>query len=170
MIDAGIASPFRVQRGVAGLNAYQFKVNTAGQWTVVYQDPTGTFALSTWTAHPALEGDSWTLAVLARENDFAFYANGVLLGTLTNDRLPGAGEYGLLLVNRSDQDSEVTVLFDNALVTTRLGIFRLSAPWHCSSSSRTFWAWFPVSSHRPTTGTLRWPAADSCSSISTTTG
>ncbi len=117
--EAGLI--FRAQRGVSGLRAYQLRVNTAGQWTVVYQDETGTYVLHTWSAHPALEGDEWTLAVLARENDFAFYANGTLLGTLTNDRLPGAGEYGLLMVNRSDQDGAATILFDDVVVTTRLG-------------------------------------------------
>jgi hypothetical protein len=124
--EAGLV--FRVQRGVSGLRAYQFKVNTAGQWTVVYQDETGTYALLTWVAHPVLAGDEWTLAVLARENDFAFYANGQLLGTLANDRLPVAGEYGLLLVNRSDQDGAATILFDDVVVTTRLGTTYAGVP------------------------------------------
>jgi hypothetical protein len=118
---AEVGLVFRAQRSAGGLRAYQFKVNTAGQWTVVYQDETGTYALRTWTDHPALAGEAWTLAVLARENEFAFYANGDLLGTLTNDRLPAAGEIGLMLANRTDQDGAATILFDDVLVTARLG-------------------------------------------------
>ncbi len=107
---------FRAQ----GVQSYQFKVNTDGQWTVLLQDGTSVYALRNWQSHPELTGSGWTLAVLARDDNFSFYANGVLLGTLSDDRLSAAGAVGVMVSNRADQTEATTVLFDNVLITTRL--------------------------------------------------
>lgn len=107
---------FRAQ----GVQSYQFKINTDGQWTVLLQDGTSTFALRNWQSHPELTGSGWTLAVLARDDNFSFYANGVLLGTLSDDRLSAGGNAGVMVANRADETEATTVLFDNVLITTRL--------------------------------------------------
>lgn len=102
--------------------SYQFRVNTNGEWTVLAEDASGQFVLRSWTAHPALGAASeWSLAVLARGNEFAFFANGALLGTLTDSRLPEPGITGVVAGARADQPTTPAVLFDNVLVTTRLG-------------------------------------------------
>lgn len=119
---AEVGIVFRLQRGASGQRAYQFKINTSGQWNVIYQDESSVYSLRPWLAHPALaDGTAWTLAVLARENEFAFYANGVLLGTLTDDRLSAPGEYGVLVASHRSQEDAATLHVDNVLVTTRLG-------------------------------------------------
>jgi hypothetical protein len=112
---------FRAQIEPAQLQSYQFKVNTRGQWTVLFQDQTSVFVLRNWQSNPALTGTDWTLAVLARDDSFAFYANGVLLGTLSDTRLSVPGVAGVVVTNRPDEAETTTVLFDNALITTRLG-------------------------------------------------
>jgi hypothetical protein len=110
--------------GLPGLTrSYQFKVNTRGQWRVLMVDETGVFALRTWSSDVSLSQASgeWTLAVLARANEFSFYANGILLGTLSDDRLPLAGAVGVLAGSAADQTDLPTILFDDVIVTTRLG-------------------------------------------------
>ncbi len=110
--------------GLPGLSrSYQFKVNTRGQWRVLMVDESGVFALRTWSADVSLSqaNGEWTLAVLARGDQFSFYANGVLLGTLTDDRLPLAGAVGVLAGSSADQTDLPTILFDDVIVTTRLG-------------------------------------------------
>lgn len=111
---------FRAQDAALS-RAYRFMVNTSGQWTVELQDDTGVFALRSWTPDPALSGDAWTLGVLARDSAFSFFANGVLLGTVSDARLSGAGAVGLVVGAREDQADLATVLFDNVAITTRLG-------------------------------------------------
>ena len=102
--------------------SYQFKVNTHDQWTVLYQDQSGVFALRSWSTGPALSpSDQWTLAVLARGNEFAFYGNGALLGTLSDDRLPDPGVIGVLAASNPHQPDPPTVMVDDLVVTTRLG-------------------------------------------------
>lgn len=117
--EVGLA--FRVQTGTSGLQAYQFRVNTEGEWSVVFEDGSGRFVLQTWTEHEALEGTAWTLAVLARADEFTFYANGTRLGTLSDTRITGPGRFGLLAATRAEQPDLATVAFDNLLLTTRLG-------------------------------------------------
>ena len=101
---------------------YQFKVNTQGQWRVLYQDETGIYALRTWTDAPALSGAGrdWSLAVMARGERLDFFANGVLLGTVTDTRLLTPGTVGVF-VGTGEQPSAATVLFDQVIATTRLG-------------------------------------------------
>jgi hypothetical protein len=118
---AEVGLVFRAQVEQGRVRAYQFKVNTNGQWTIALQEEAGLFVLRTWQADPALAGSAWTLAVLARDENFAFYANGALLGTLSDARLPSAGTVGVMVMNRTDQAGAATVLFDNVLVTARLG-------------------------------------------------
>jgi hypothetical protein len=101
--------------------SYRFKVNTEGEWTALLEDPTGIFVLRSWSADPALAGTAWTLAVLARADTLAFYANGTRLGTLQDNRLIAPGTYGVLAATRPDQPDPAVVLFDNILVTQRLG-------------------------------------------------
>jgi len=100
---------------------YRFKVNAEGAYSIEAQDGAGVYALRSWTPHPALAGESWRLAVLARDTTFAFYANDVLLDTVQDTRLPGEGTVGLLAASRAGQDEAVTVLFDDAAATVRLG-------------------------------------------------
>lgn len=103
--------------------AYQFKINTSNQWRVVVQNDTGQFALRTWSAHTALlpTDDEWTLAVMARPGVYSFYANGQLLGTVSDERLAGPGAIGLLVGSSADQVEPVTVQFDEVILTERLG-------------------------------------------------
>jgi hypothetical protein len=112
---------FRAQEpGLA--RSYQFKVNTHDQWTVLYQDESGVFALRSWATNPALgSSDQWTLAVLARGSEFAFYGNGALLGTLSDDRLPEPGVIGVMAASNPHQPDPPTVMVDDLVVTTRLG-------------------------------------------------
>ncbi len=58
---------------------------------------------------------------MARENTLSFYGNGALLGTLTDDRLTTAGRVGLLVGTRAGQADPATILFDDVIVTARLG-------------------------------------------------
>ncbi len=111
---------FRAQESDFG-RAYHFKVNNNAQWSVELQDDSGVFALRSWTPDVALSGEEWTLGVLARDTTFSFFANGVLLGAVTDARLDGPGAIGLLTGSRADQTDPATVLFDNVAVTTRLG-------------------------------------------------
>jgi hypothetical protein len=112
---------FRAQ-GSGLVRSYQFKVNTHDQWMVLYQDESGVFALRSWTTSPELSpSDRWTLAVLARDNEFAFYGNGVLLGTLSDDRLPTPGAIGVLAASNPHQPDPPMVVVDEVVVTTRLG-------------------------------------------------
>lgn len=107
--------------------AYRFRINTQGEWTVEYQDAFGRFTLRSWTWNVVLAelgGDPnavWQIAVLARGDDFTFFVNGVLLGTLTDNRLPEPGGISLLAGWRSGQANRPAVLFDDARITTRLG-------------------------------------------------
>jgi hypothetical protein len=112
---------FRAQNTPGSLRAYEFKANTNGQWTVLLQDEGGVFALRTWSDHPALDASEWTLAVLARGGDFVFYANGAWLGTVSDTRLAAPGDIGVLIANDPDAAGATTVLFDDAILTTRLG-------------------------------------------------
>ncbi len=108
---------FRVLEG----RAYQFKINTNGEWSVLFQDETSVFTLRNWQAHPALNGTEWTLAVLARDANFSFYANGELLGTLSDVQQAEPGAAGILIASGPDETGPTTVLFDDVLITTRLG-------------------------------------------------
>ncbi len=101
---------------------YQFKINTQGQWRVLYQDETGSYALRTWTDAPALNTPdrTWSLAVMARGERLDFFANGALLGTVSDARLLTPGTVGVF-VSTGDQPSAATVLFDQVIATTRLG-------------------------------------------------
>jgi len=112
---------FRAQTSGGGLGMYAFKVNTEGRWTVSVRDASGEYVLRTWTADEALSSAPWTLGVLARGSDLSFFANGVPLGTLSDSRLPGPGTYGLLVGTREDQPDPATILFDDVIVTRRLG-------------------------------------------------
>lgn len=103
--------------------SYQFKVNTRSQWRVLAQDESGTYALRTWTPNIALDTANgvWTLAVLERAGEFSFYANGVLLGMVADSRLSAPGTVGVLVGAEADQTALPTVLYDDVMVTTRLG-------------------------------------------------
>ena len=113
---------FRAQQtdGVR-IPGYTFKVNTEGSWMVSADDGATVSILQDWTLDDALNGvEQWTLAVLARGTTFSFFANGDLLGTLTNGQRPDPGAIGLVAATRTDQLDPATVLFDNVIVTTRL--------------------------------------------------
>ncbi len=103
--------------------SYLFKVNTEGEWRVLYQDESGTYALRTWTRHETLDtaNDRWTLGVLVRGDTFAFYANDTLLGTVEDARLESAGAIGVFVATDDKPNTAATVLFDDVTVTTRLG-------------------------------------------------
>lgn len=105
----------------AGNQGYIFKVNTAGQWSVVVIDALGEFTLENWQADPALDTEEWTLSVLAQDTTLTFYANGALLGSVTDGRLTEAGSIGLMAATDAGQDDEAQVLFDEVVVTRRLG-------------------------------------------------
>lgn len=114
--------------------SYQFKVNTKGQWCVLVEDDSGVFALRTWAASPASNpipdpalnhagqpGGRWTLGVVVRTGEFSVYANGMLLGTVSDSRLSVPGTVGLLAGSGPDQTDLPIVLFSDVIVTTRLG-------------------------------------------------
>ena len=105
----------------ASNQGYTFKVNTAGQWSVLVTDPSGQYVLQGWTADPALEAGEWTIGVLARDTTLSFYGNGALLGSVTDGRLTEAGRFGVIAATDAAQDAEAVVLFDNAVITRRLG-------------------------------------------------
>ncbi|HVO70218.1 MAG TPA: hypothetical protein VMT24_09235, partial [Aggregatilineaceae bacterium] len=112
---------FRAQRPEL-VQSYQFRVNTHDQWTVLYQDESGTYVLRSWSTSTVLSpSDQWTLAVLARDREFVFYANGVRLGTLSDDRLQTPGAIGVLAASNPHQPDPPTVMVDEVVVTTRLG-------------------------------------------------
>ena len=103
--------------------SYQIKINTEGRWRALYQDESGVYALRTWTASEVLAAENgiWTLGVLAHGGTLALYADGQLVGSVTDDRMTAAGQVGLLVASREDQIDPVTVLFDNFTITARLG-------------------------------------------------
>ncbi|MBN1202999.1 MAG: hypothetical protein JXJ20_14205 [Anaerolineae bacterium] len=112
---------FRVEATPGGLRSYQFRVNTGGEWSVLLEDETGEFVLKSWTRDRALDTSRFTLAVLARSSEFAFYCNGALLGTLSDDRLAAPGRVGMLVAVTRNQADSAAVLFDDLHITTRLG-------------------------------------------------
>lgn len=113
---------FRAQ-GPGLTRLYRLSVNTEGQWRVLYEDATGVYTLRSWTVSDALSGsaDLWTLAVMARGSRFDFFTNGVLLGTVTDERLSTPGTVGVFAASGEDAGEGATVLFDHVAVTTRLG-------------------------------------------------
>ncbi len=113
---------FRAQGPGLG-RLYRFAVNTDGQWRVLYEDATGVYALRSWASAEVLVPTTGAsmLAVLARESRLDFFANGVLLGSLNDERLLTAGTVGLFAANGEEADGDVTVFFDRVAVTTRLG-------------------------------------------------
>ncbi len=109
-------------QGAARSRAYVFRVNTDAQWSVARRDETGEFVLRPWVSHSALSGESWRLAVLARADHLELFANGVRLGNVPIDeQLVPRGAAGLYVGSRADRFDVVSVLFDDVLVTTRLG-------------------------------------------------
>lgn len=118
---AEVGLVFRSQLVTGGERSYQFKVNTEGKWTVLLSDPAGVFTLRTWASDRALSATQWTLAVLVRGSSFEFYGNGALLGSLSDSRLAEPGGFGLLVATREKQPEPADVIFDNLLITTRLG-------------------------------------------------
>ncbi|MCZ2098596.1 MAG: LamG domain-containing protein [Anaerolineae bacterium] len=106
--------------GITG-QGYTFKVNTAGQWTVTVTNDAGEFVLERWTEAPSLAADAWTLGVLAQDTTFSFYANGALLGAVTDGRLVEPGAVGLMVGVDAGQEDRPTVSFDNVVITRRLG-------------------------------------------------
>ncbi len=109
-------------QGVARSRAYIFRVNTDGQWSVARRDETGEFVLRPWVSNSALNTERWELGVLAREDHLELFANGVRLGRVPTDaQLAPQGAVGLYVGSRADRFDSVSVLFDNVLVTTRLG-------------------------------------------------
>lgn len=118
---AEIGLAFRIQTTGGVIGMYAFEVNTEGRWTASVRDASGEYVLRTWTANEALNTSPWTLGVLARNGDLSFFANGVLLGTLSDTRLPGPGQIGLSVGTRQDQSDPATVVFDDVIVTRRLG-------------------------------------------------
>ena len=118
--ELGLMVRVPVQPGAAR-QGYTFKVNTAGQWSVVVADASGEFVLQSWRAAPSLETQRWTLGVLVQDTTLSFYGNGALLGTVNDGRLVDAGTVGLLVATDPGQDDQATVLFDNVVITRRLG-------------------------------------------------
>lgn len=111
---------FRAARLSSGrVQSYQFRVNTEGRWTVLREDPTGVYVLQSWTPNEALDASEWTLAVMARGSSFTFWANGALLGSVSDSTLADPGAIGLVAATRAEQLDPATVLFDNLLLTTR---------------------------------------------------
>lgn len=106
--------------GLAG-QGYTFKVNTAGQWSVIVANQSGEFELQRWTSAPSLAVDTWALGVLAQDTTFSFYANGTLLGSVTDGRLVEAGTLGLMVGVDAGQEDRPAVSFDNVVITRRLG-------------------------------------------------
>lgn len=118
--EFGLVVRMPAQPGAAR-QGYTFKVNTAGQWSVVVADASGEFVLQSWRAAPSLEAQRWTLSVLVQDTTLSFYGNGALLGTVTDGRLTDAGTVGLMVATDPGQDDQATVLFDNVVITQRLG-------------------------------------------------
>lgn len=112
---------FRGRTNVGYFESFRFTINSERQWAVTLDDVTGTFVLAGGTLDQAVGTAQWTLAVLARGRQYEFFANGRSLGTMTDDRLPDPGAFGVVVVRKPDQADAVTVSFDNLYVTTRLG-------------------------------------------------
>ena len=109
-------------QGPTHSRAYVFRVNTDAQWSVARLDETGEFVLRPWVSNSALSGENWQLAVLVREDHLELFANGVRLGSVPTDaQLAPRGAVGLYAGSRADRFDVVSVLFDDVLVTTRLG-------------------------------------------------
>lgn len=115
-------------QGPGRVRAYVVRINSQAQWSVELYDGTGVFVLRSWTANEALRGTGWTLGVLARDDRFDFFANGVLIGTVRDNRLPDAGAVGLMVMAPADQAEPVTVTFDNVALLTRLGTTYVGLP------------------------------------------
>jgi hypothetical protein len=112
---------FRAQGAPLPLDMFQFKVNTEGKWTAQLKDESGEYVLQTWTSNRALSTGEWNLGVLAQDSTFSFYANGALLGTVSDSRLSEPGTIGLLAGTRPNQPDPATIQFDDFVVTARLG-------------------------------------------------
>jgi len=117
------------------VQSYVFKINTDGQWSVSLNDETGEFVLRSWSNNAALDTETWQIAVLARGDRFEIFANDTLLGTVTDGRLRTAGAVGLYAAMPAGQDDDVNVIFNDVLVTTRLGTTYAGLPLSLNSWS-----------------------------------
>ncbi len=112
---------FRAQGAGTQISYYALRINNQGQWTVVRHEPGSESPLMPWTAHPALTPAGVTLGALVRGSPFVFFANGQVLGQVTDTVLVGAGRLGVLAASDAGQTDSPQAMFDNALITTRLG-------------------------------------------------
>lgn len=115
-------------QGVDRARAYVVKINTDGQWSVALQDETGEFVLRSWSTNAALDADEWRIGVLVRGDRLEVFANDTQLGTVTDGRLRTPGAVGLYAARQADQADSVTIIFDDVLLTTRLGTTYFGLP------------------------------------------
>lgn len=112
---------FRAQGAGSQISYYALRVNSRSQWTVIRHEPNGESTLRTWTNHAALDPTGVTLGVLVRGPSFVFYANGQILGDVSDSTLTGAGRVGVMAASDAGQTDSPQAMFDNVIITTRLG-------------------------------------------------
>ncbi len=97
-------------------NYYQFAIATSGEYTFGKRVAGGELTkIVDWTSASALSKgkDAWNrLKVVASGQEFALYANGTLLDTVTDDSFD-CGRIGLVAIDSASSEEADTVLFDN---------------------------------------------------------
>jgi hypothetical protein len=106
-----------VFRYVDTQNFYRFDIGGDGKWAMTRRIPNDWKHITDLKSSPAIKSGNNavnTLRVVARGNTFEFYANGVLLDTVTDNTLP-LGRIGLFA--STFDDAKADVKFDNVKVT-----------------------------------------------------
>ncbi len=100
-------------------NYYLYSVDNKGMWRFLVHTTDGERILHEWSTHPAIVPGQFpfSLGLLTNGSGFEFFYNDQLIGSATNDSLPGPGEVGLMAGTAPVVGSELTAQFENLSIT-----------------------------------------------------
>ncbi|HML24853.1 MAG TPA: nucleoporin [Aggregatilinea sp.] len=103
---------------------YSLSASSDGDWSLYYYDETGTWQeIQPWTVSPVIDGAdaSPRIAALVEGYTFRFYFNDQFVGEVTDTaQYASEGSIGVAASTIQDQPDDVTVDFDNLVVTSPL--------------------------------------------------
>jgi hypothetical protein len=102
-----------------GDDAYAFEVDAQGRWRFVHRVGESNTVIRDWSTHPAIRAGeaAFRLGMLARQNDFDFFYNNQLLGSLTVTDATAQGRIAFDLRTGSALDSQTEVAVESLTVT-----------------------------------------------------
>jgi hypothetical protein len=100
-----------------GLNFYLLSVNSDGKWRFGISHPAAYSAIRDWTPMPIPLTPQAVIGIAARDDQFQFFYNGVLFGSLTDDTLGDPGNFGLAVGTGDASGSFAVAQFDTVIVT-----------------------------------------------------